>query len=791
MLQHHLLLFYRNFKKHKSSFFINLIGLAAGLSCSILIYLWVIDETNIDKYHEKDVQLYQVMENSHTAAAINTGDATSALLADALKREFPEVEDAVMASPTYWLAESKISIKGNNNIRARGKFAGPEFLKIFSYGVVSGDVNSMLTGLNKIVISESLALKLFRSTDVLGRAVAWRNRDINNENHALVSGVIKDTPSASSDQFDFLVTKDLFLQTAPNYLKWGNIGPHTFVVLKKGTDIAAFNKKVKNFMLTKGQQYRTLFIRPFSEGYLYNTYENGKLTGGRIEYVRLFSMVAVFILIIACINFMNLSTAKASIRMKEVGIKKVLGVRRESLMLQFLTESMALTFLSLFAALVCVEVLLPWFNNVIGKELSLTVNWTIIGSLLGVTLITGIISGSYPAIYLSGFHPSDALKGKLSQTAATLFTRKGLVVFQFMLSVVLIVAVFVIYKQIEYVQDKNLGFKKDNVIYFDTDGRVKTTLDQTLTLIRQIPGVIDAGSIDRGFLGDLSSTFGDFSWEGRDPKEVIKFQRATVSAGLLETLGIKMAAGRSFSAKFGSDTAKMIINEAGIRVMRLSNPVGKIFSLWGKEYEIIGVVKDFHFESLHQRVQPMFFRFNPLNTNRIMLRIQAGKEKSTIASLQSFYRNYNPGYSLDYKFLDQDYQAQYVSENRVGLLSRYFAVLAILISCLGLFGLAAFTAERKLKEIGIRKVLGASELHIIYSLSKDFTIPVIVAVVLALPMSYVLTTYWLSSFAYRIELQLWYFLGAGFLALVISWITVGTQAIKAAHTDPVRCLKAD
>lgn len=791
MLQHHLLLFYRNFKKHKSSFFINLMGLAAGLSCSILIYLWVMDEMRMDKFHEKDAQLYQVMENSHTAAAINTSDATSAPLAEALKREFPEVEDAAMASPTYWLAESKISIKGNNNIQARGKFAGPDFLKIFSYPVVGGDVNRILSGLNKIVISESLALKLFKSKDVLGREIVWRNRDMDKETHALISGIFKDVPAASSDQFDFLVTEDLFLQTAPNYLKWGNIGPNTFLVFKKGTDVDAFNRKIKDFLVTKGQNYRTLFVRPFSDGYLYNTYENGKLTGGRIEYVKLFSLVAVFILIIACINFMNLSTAKASVRMKEVGIKKVMGARREALVLQFMTESLVLTFLSLFAALVCVEVLLPWFNNVIVKELSLTINWTIIGSLFGITLVTGLISGSYPAIYLSGFNPSDALKGKLSQTAATLFTRKGLVVFQFMLSVVLIVAVFVIYKQIEYVQSKNLGFKKDNVLYFETDGRVKTTVDQTLAMIRQIPGVKDAGSIDRGFLGDLSSTFGDFSWEGRDPKEVIKFQRAVVSAGLLETLGIEMAAGRSFSAKFASDTAKIIINEAGIRVMRLTNPVGKIFNLWGKEYQIIGVVKDFHFESLHQLVQPMFFRFNPLHTNRIMVKIRAGQEKSAIASLQNFYRNYNPGYTLDYKFLDQDYQAQYVSENRVGLLSRYFAVLAIIISCLGLFGLAAFTAERKLKEIGIRKVLGASELNIIYSLSKDFTIPVVVAVIFALPMSYVLTTYWLNSFAYRIELQVWYFVAAGFLALFISWITVGTQATKAAHTDPIRCLKAD
>ena len=293
-----------------------------------------------------------------------------------------------------------------------------------------------------------------------------------------------------------------------------------------------------------------------------------------------------------------------------------------------------------------------------------------------------------------------------------------------------------IYKQIDYVQSKNLGFKKDNVLYFEADGKVKTAVNQALSMIRQIPGVINASSIDRAFLGDLSFTFGDFSWEGRNPQEVIKFQRAQVNAGLLETLGIELAAGRSFSTKFGSDTSKMIINEAGIRAMRLAHPIGKTFTLWGKDYQIIGVVKDFHFESLHQVVQPMFFKFNPEQTNRIMVKISAGKEKETIAALQRFYADYNPGYTLDYKFLDEDYQAQYLSENRVGLLSRYFAVLAILISCLGLFGLAAFTAERKLKEIGIRKVLGASELNIIYTLSKDFTIPVVVAIVIALPISF-------------------------------------------------------
>jgi putative ABC transport system permease protein len=374
MLQHHFLLFYRNFKKHKSSFFINLIGLSAGLSCSILIYLWVIDETRMDKFHQKSTQLYQVMENNQTAAAINTSDGTSAPLAEALKKAFPEVEDAVMSSPTYWLGKSKISINGNNNIKAKGKFAGPDFFKVFSYPIISGNVNIMLSGLNKIVISEGLAIKLFKTSNVIGKEITWRNTDLEEENHALISGVFKDTPPASSDQFDFLVSQDFFLKTAPNFLKWGNVGPNTFIVLKKGTDVNAFNNKIKDFMLSKGQQHRALFIRPFADGYLYNSYENGKLTGGRIEYVKLFSLIAVFILVIACINFMNLSTAKASRRMKEVGIKKVMGARRESLMIQFMAESMSLTFLSSFIALMAVEMLLPGFNNIISKNLNLNFN---------------------------------------------------------------------------------------------------------------------------------------------------------------------------------------------------------------------------------------------------------------------------------------------------------------------------------------------------------------------------------------------------------------------------------
>lgn len=789
MFRHHLLLIYRNFKRYKSSFFINLIGLSTGISCALLIYLWVNDEMKMDRFHHE--RLYQVMENENITDGVNTVEGTPGILAEAMAKEMPEVELAVTVSPTYWLGQSSVAANNKRAVKAAGKFAGADFFKIFSYPLLAGKSDQVLKDKNTVVISEGLALKLFSSTDVVGKEFVWRNADMKNENHALISGVFKDIAENSSDHFDFLVSLDVFYAAAPNYLKWTNYGPQTFFILKEGADPAHFNTKINGFLKTKGTNYHTLFIRPYADGYLYNKYENGKVIGGRIDYVKLFSLIAVFILIIACINFMNLSTAKASRRLKEVGVKKVMGAQRGSLVLQYMAESMLLTIMAVFVSLLVVELLLPQFNTIVDKQLSLHYSVSLILALLGIILFTGLVSGSYPAFYLSGLKPVLALKGRLNLTQGALWTRQGLVVFQFTLSVILIVAVLVIYKQIEYVQNKNQGYQKDNVLYFEAAGKFKNNINFAIDAIKKIPGVINASSIDRELLGDLNYTFGDFNWEGRNPKEVIKFQRADINSGLFETLGIKMAEGRSFSDKFGSDTSKIIVNEAGIKVMRLKNPVGKVFNVWGEDFQIIGVIKDFHFESLHQTIKPMFFKYRPQFTNRIMVNVSSGKLKEVMDGLQKVNATYNPGFNMNIKFLDQDFQAQYVAESRVALLSRYFAAIAVLISCLGLFGLATFTAERRLKEIGIRKVLGASGLHVVYTLSKDFTKPVIAAILIAIPISYVLTQNWLNTFAYRIELQLWYFVAAGLMALLISVVTVLTQAFKAANVNPVQCLKAD
>jgi len=791
MFKHHLLLIYRNFKRYKSSFFINLIGLSAGLSCTLLIYLWVNDEIQIDRFHNE--RLYQVIQNEHLTDGVQTVEGTPGILAETMAKEIPEVETAVATSPGFWLGQSKVSANHQPAIKAAGKFAGPDFFKVFSYPLITGNKNEILSGKKTVAISESMAMKLFNSTDVVGKEMVWSNTEMQAENHALISGVFKDIGTNSSEQFDFLVSYDVLLGPEGNsgYRKWTNYGPSTFVVLKKDADPKLFNTKIKNYLKTKGVKNYTLFIRPFAQSYLHNQFENGKVAGGRIAYVRLFSLIAVFILIIACINFMNLSTAKASRRSKEVGVKKVMGAPSGSLIVQYLSESMLLTIMAVFVSLLAVELMLPQFNQITGKHLTLQFNTTLLLSILGVTIFTGLLSGSYPALYLSGLKPSAALKGKLQLSAAALLTRQGLVVFQFAFSVILIVAVLIIYKQIEYVQKSNPGFKKDNVLYFETNGKLKNNINFVINEVKKIDGVVNASSIDRELLGDLSYTLGDFGWEGRDPKEVVKFQRADVNAGLIETLGIKMAAGRSFSERFGSDTSKVIINEAGIKVMRLKDPVGKIFKLWGNDMQIIGVAKDFHFESLHRKVGPMFIRYKPTHTNRVMVKIKAGSIKPVIEELQKFNTQYNPEYTFDYKFLDQDFQAQYVAETRVAVLSRYFAMLAIVISCLGLFGLATFTAEKRFKEIGIRKILGASEFNVVYILSKDFTKPVLISILIALPIGYFLGKNWLDSFAYRIDLKLWFFIVSGFLAFLISLATVFFQAFRAAKMSPIEAIKAE
>ena len=494
------------------------------------------------------------------------------------------------------------------------------------------------------------------------------------------------------------------------------------------------------------------------------------LSGDRIEYVRMFSIIAGFILLIACINFMNLSTARASRRLKEVGVKKAIGARKSALVGQYLSESTLMAFVSLGVALLLVVLMLPKFNEITEKQLTLNFDPTFISVLLGIVLLTGLAAGSYPALYLSKFNPAVVLKGKLTGFVGEAWARKGLVMFQFTLSIILIVSVWVVYKQINFIQTRNLGYDKDNVMIIFSEGKVNESAETFLQEVQKIEGVVDASSTGHDMTGHNGGTYG-IEWEGKDPNDRTEFERVSVNYDFIELMGIEMKEGRTFSKDFGDEESKIIFNEAGIKFMGMKDPIGKKVKLWDNDVEIIGVAKDFNFESFHEVVKPLFFFLNIKNCRNMMVRIEKGKEQETIARLETFYKDFNPGFPFTYRFLDEDYQQLYVSERRVATLSKYFAGLAILISCLGLFGLAAFTAERRVKEIGIRKILGSSNRAIVYLLSGEFTKMVVVAIAIALPVSWYLASEWLEGFAFHIDLEWWFF----------AWFRVGCVVDRLAH----------
>jgi len=784
MLPHALLLIYRNFKRFKSTFFINLIGLSTGLACALLIYLWISDERSFDRYHALDGRLYQVLENHRTAAGIETQPGTMPLLAEALRREMPEIEFAATTTPPAFFPKFTLAA-GGQHLTAVAKYADPAFFQLFSYPLLVGTPATVLRDKHAIVLSEALARKLFRTPqNSLGKAVEWQMAD--SKQTCLVAGVFAGVPRNSSEQFDFVLPFASFkdqLQMSET-IKWDDNGPfNTYLALKEGASPAQFQAKLAGLLKTKSAQAqaRTLFVQPFSAAYLHGTYENGVATGGRIAYVRLFALIAGLILVIASINFMNLFTAKASRRVKEVGIRKALGASRASLVAHYLTESVVMALLALGVAVGLVQLVLPQFNELTGKPLALHWEPQLVGATLALALGTGLLAGSYPAFYLSGFRPVAVLKGKLPTTAGDLWTRQGLVVLQFALSVLFMVAVVVVNEQLAFVQRKPLGYDKAHVLYFETAGKAARQHAAFLSEVKKLSGVVQASSIWGSFLGGRS-TGAQVSWRGKQ----LPVTTLLVNYGLLETLGIRLLAGHSFSPEFRADSAAVIVNQALVASLGMPDPVGQ--QLNGAR--IVGVVQDFHFESLHEKIKPFLFRLEP-QAGIIFVKIRPNTEQVAIGELQRLYAAYNPGFGLDYTFLDADYQAQYVAERRVAVLARYFAGLAILISGLGLLGLAAFTAERRRKEIGIRKALGASELGIVWLLTSSLTWLVVVAIVLALPLSYLLMQRWLEGFAYRVAWQWWYFAAAGTGALLIAWLTVSVQAWRAARRNPVLSLRAE
>ena len=788
MIKNYIKIAWRNLKKDKQFTFLNMTGLSAGIACTLLIYLWVHDELSFDRFFDNESQIYQVMEHRKTSGSQQLTDESSGLVSDVLKVQDAEVMYAAAVAPPDWFQRSTLSV-GDKIIKANGQYAGKDYFKIFSYRMIAGDRFKALDDKNAIVISEDLSNRLFNTTkNVIGRGIKVQQDKV-----FFVTGVYE-LPPHSSQQFDFVQSFE-YLATIPGqeWVKtWGGGGPHNFIMLKKGTDITAFNNRIAGVVTKNSSDTgRSLFVMRFSENYLQNTFNHGSRVGGRYEYVKLFSLIAVFILLIACINFMNLSTAKASGRMKEVGIKKVVGAARKQLIIQFLSESMLMAMFTVIIAVVIAWLLLPQFNDLTEKDIKLNFDFSLVILLIGITLFTGLVSGSYPALYLLRFKPLAILKGKLNTSFAELITRKGLVVFQFTISVMLIVAVIVVYKQVQFIQSTKPGFDKDNVLRIDAEGKLAGNEENFAAALRTVPGVLNASFTQHNLVGRNFGTAA-VSWEN-DITQAVYFEGFFGGFNFIETMGMHMIAGRPFAKSFGADRNKVVLNQTAVEAMHLKNPIGQNIKIEGNSLQVIGVVKDFHFESLHQAVVPAFIILAGGNNPyyKFVVRIKSGQQKETIAQIRHLYESFNPGFPFTFNFLDQAYQKQYETESRVSTLARYFSLLAILISCLGLFGLVAFTAQKRQKEIGIRKVIGASVNNITYMLTKDFLKLVFISICISLPLSWWLMTKWLNGFAYRITIGPVVFVAACAVVIMITVFTVGIQAVKAALVNPVKSLRSE
>lgn len=786
MFKHTIKLALRSYWRNKSTFFINLIGLSTGLACVLLIYLWVNDELSIDKFHKKDNQLYQVFQNYEFPHGIDTWERTPLLLANALEENFPEIETAIAVSCEEDSPEGIIS-HADKHLMAKGVYVEDNYFEVFSYPIIAGDKSKIVIGKNSIAISEELALKLFSSTDIIGKNIHWKNQW--EDKSFQITGVFEKPPAESTIQFDFVMSLQ-YLWEDEHAIKWTGDYVETYVLLAEGVKTSKFNTQIAEFMKTQtdSREEATLFVQQYSKRHLYGNYENGQIAGGRIAYVQLFSIIALFILLIACINFMNLSTAQASTKMKEVGVKKTIGARRHSLITQFLGESVLMAFLSFFVALLIVKLLLPQFNQITDKSLQLSFNFNSLLILSTIVLMTGLLAGSYAAFYLSSFKPLNVLKGKLESSWSSQWIRKGLVVFQFGLSVIFITGVFVIQQQMDFVQNKNLGYDKDNILSFERPS-FREDSEVFLSNIEQISGVVETASMFDDILSNASTQSG-YSWRGEESDQDYLFKSPIISYDLIETLGMDLKQGRTFSRNFNKEREKIIINEAALKMMGLEQPIGQVIEYGHRDNkrEIIGVVKDFHYGSIHHEVEPLIFRFTESASN-IIVKVKVGTESATIASLEKVFKKFHPNYPFDFAFLDTEYQALYESESRVAILSKYFSGLAILISCLGLLGLAIFTAERRQKEISVRKILGASITNIVGLLSKDFLKLVIIAFLVATPLAYYFMQQWLSNFAYHVEVQWWVFALTGILAIGVALLTISFQSIKTALANPIEALR--
>ncbi len=787
MIKNYLKTAWRNLLSNKMFSLINISGLALGMTCGLLIMLWIKNETQMDKFHANNKSLFRLMENQYYEGNISTFDATPGIIAENIVKDIPEIQ---LASQILWEEEPLFTV-GDKFFKEKGRYVQKDFLKMFSYKLVKGDPNTVLARPDAVVISKTLAEKYFGEQDPVGKLIK-----IDNDQNVIVTGILDEIPKTSSLQFDFLMSYDIWFKKNDWAKEWGNNGPRCYVMLAPNASAEKVNAKIKNYIKTKEKGSNVeLFLQNYGESYLYSDWDNGKQTGGRIEYVRIFSIVAIIILVIACINFMNLATARSLRRAREIGVRKVVGAGKSQLIAQFMGESLLVSFLAICLSLLVVALLLPSFNALTDKELQLDFsNPFFIFLVVGLTLVAGIVSGSYPALFMSSLKPIIVLKGILKFNAGATFFRKGLVVFQFALSIILILGMIVIYRQIDYIHNKDLGFAKEDLLYIPIEGALQKSFPTFKDELLRQPGIKFVSSSQSGPLEVGSSTQG-VRWPGKDTTKLILFSANPITYDYIKTMGIQLKEGRDFDPSFSLDTSNYLVNEAALRKIGYKDPIGKELTMWGDKGTIVGVMKDYHHNSLHVPIEPLILRLFKKSWNsywgNVLVRTEKGKTKQAIASMEKTYRQFNPGFPFRYFFTDAEMLKNYKAEHTVSKLSKYFAFLAIFISCLGLFGLVTFTAQQRVKEIGIRKVLGASVAGIVRMLSKDFLKLVLIAAVIAFPVAWWAMNRWLGDFAYRIHIGWWVFVASGIAAMLIALLTVSFQAIKSAIASPVKSLRTE
>ena len=791
MIKNYIKIAFRNLWKNKTYSFLNLFGLAVGIACAGMIFLWVEDELNFNHYNSKRNRLYQVMENQTYDGKALTFNSTPGLLAPAIKEELPGIRNSCRFT---WQQYTLFSL-GEKAIYERGFYVDSSVFSMFTVPFIQGKKESAFDQPHSLVISEKMAEKFFPGNkDIIGKFIKVDNRE-----EFMISGVIKDIPENNTLKFDWLAPFKNFLDINGWLQYWGNNGIQTFVELEENSDLPEINKKLDGFIRSKDS---SAIARPFlfsmNDWRLHSKFEDGKQSGGRIQYVRMFGFIAWIILLIACINFMNLATARSEKRAREVGVRKVMGAPKKTLLLQFIGEALAMTFLSVLVAALLISLFLPLFNNLVEKHLSIGIdNPRHLAALLFIGLVCGLVAGSYPAIYLSSFNPIWVFKGINSRGSGPVFVRKGLVILQFTISITLIIGTIIIYQQIKHIKNRELGYNTSRLVQTGLRGN----MEKNFPVIKQ--ELLNTGYVDNAAKSNLNmlymgSNSGDFRWEGKDPAKKILITQDYVSPEYISTTGVKILQGRDFYADWRADSLNVIINETLANIIG-KDAVGKILthdnnSTEGTDYTIVGVIKDFVYGNMYGKSEPLVFLSLPDNYGYgymyVRLKPAAPVEKA-MAEIGSIIKKHNPGYPFDYIFTDAEFGLQFKTENLIGRLSRVFALLAIIISCLGLFGLAAYTAERRTKEIGIRKVLGASVVGITRLLSTNFLELVLIAAVIAFPVAWMVMHNWLQNYAYRIKISWWVFILAGFLAVLIALLTISFQAIKAAIANPVKSLRTE